>query len=229
VKEIRAKQLPPLDDALAQKITNNTVQTLAEFKDKVREDLSSSLESSSEVDLDTKLVDQIIENSTVKFPPVLLESEVEDQAKELMERLDRQGITLDAYLQRTGKTREELTSEFQTAAEKRIAIGLVLGEVAEKESLYINDEDMSAAIAAQAEDNKTTPAAMRAYLETNKLLSQLGNQVQTKKVLDFLRSNAIIKDKIVKAGESDEDGESKTDKPAKAPKKTTKPKASKTE
>ena len=67
--------------------------------------------ASAESEADSKLIDQIIANSTIKYPPVLVESEVEDDVKELMGRLEQQGVTVPEYLERIGKTQDQLVSE----------------------------------------------------------------------------------------------------------------------
>ena len=83
--------------------------------------------------------------------------------------------------------------EFQQAADKRIEIGLVLGEIAEKENLAVTDAEVSRRPSpSRREQQRTTPAAMRAMLETNGAMPGLRNRAQTKKVLDFLRASAII-------------------------------------
>ena len=203
VKEVRAKEVPPLDDALAAKITNGKIETLDAFKADIRADMARSLADSAERQVESGLVDKIVSASTIKYPPVLVESEVEDDAKQFMARLEREQVTLDEYFARTGRTREQLMGEFQQAAVKRIEIGLVLGEIAEKENLGVTPEDIDAAIAAQAEQQRTTPPAMRAMLESNGALSGLVNRAQTKKVLDFLRASAIIKEKEVSSDQAD--------------------------
>jgi trigger factor len=205
VNEVRSKEVPPLDDALAKKITSGKIETLEGLKADIRTDLEKSLSASAENEADGKLIDQIVANATIKYPPQLTDAEVESDAKSLLSRLEREGVTLEDYLERAGRTREALMEEFRAAAEKRIQIGLVLGEIAEKENLAVSDEDIEAAIAERAEQQRTSPAAMRAYLETNDQIAGVRNRAQTKKVLDFLRQAAIIEEKVVKAGEEEID------------------------
>jgi trigger factor len=207
INEVRAKELPALDDELAKKITNGTFETLEAFKANLRTDMEKSLRESAENEADGALIDQIVANSTIKYPPQLTEAEVNEDAQSLISRLEKESVSLEDYLEQSGRTREQLLAEFQQAADKRIQIGLVLGEVAEKESLAITDADVDAAIAERAEQQRTSPAAMRAFLEGNNQIVGVRNRAQTKKVLDFLRAAAIIEEKVVKPGE-EEDTES---------------------
>jgi trigger factor len=205
VKEIRARELPPLGDELAQKISNGKIQTLDELKNTLRTDMERNLSQNADRQVDEAIVEQIIASSTLKFPPILAEAEVEDDARRLLERLEKEDTNLDDYLEQTGQTREQLMAEFNVAAIKRIQIGLILGAVAEKESLNVLPEDVDAFIAAQAEAQRLTPAAARAMIEANNGMETIVNHTQTKKVLDFLRAAAIIKSKDVYSGDTDSD------------------------
>ena len=96
-------------------------------------------------------------------------------------------------------------ANFQSAATKRIQIGLLLGRVAETESLGLTDDDLTAALAERATQERTSPAAVRAVLESNGGMEGLANRAQAKKVLDFLRGTAIIEEKLIPAGTLPED------------------------
>lgn len=199
VNEIHEKQIPELDDELAQKLSNGRYQTVEDFRREMRVDMEKSLVAGAESEADSKLIDQILANSTIKYPPVLVESEVEDDIKELMGRLERQGVTVEEYLERIGKTQDQLVTEITGAAAKRIEVGLVLGRINEAENLTLTDDDLNAALAERAGEERTSPAAVRAVLESNGGMDALRNRAQAKKVLDFLRASAIIEDKVVSA------------------------------
>ena len=216
VNEIHEKKIPELDDELAQKLSNGRYQTVDELRREMRVDMEKSLIASAESETDSKLIDQILANSTVKYPPVLVESEVEDDIKELMGRLEQQSVTVPEYLERIGKTQDQLVSEITNAAAKRIEIGLLLGKVSEAENLTLADDDLNAVLAERAQEERTSPAAVRAMLESNGGMDALRNRAQAKKVLDFLRSSAIIEDKVVTADNAEEATEDAADEAADA-------------
>ena len=200
VNEVHEKVVPELNDDLAKKLSNDRFETLDALRAEIKADLGKSVNASAESDTDSNLIDQIIAKSTIKFPPVLVEAEVEDDAKELLARLERQGIELEEYLEQVGQTREQIMANFASAAVKRIQIGLLLGKVAEQENLSLTDADLNAALAERAAQERTSPAAIRAVLESNGGLEGMANRAQAKKVLDFLRASAIIEEKHFPAG-----------------------------
>ena len=199
IGEIHEKQVPELNDELAQKLSNERFQTLDEFRTALKTDMEKSLAANAESEADSKLIDQIIAGSAIKYPPVLVEAEVNDEVQGLLARLEQEGQELDDYLQQVGRTREQLVADFTESAKKRIEIGLLLGKVADAESLMLTDADVEATLSERASEERTTPAAVRAMLETNNGMDALRNRAQAKKVLDFLRGSAIIEEKVISA------------------------------
>jgi len=207
INEIHEKQIPELNDDLAQKLSNGRFETLEQFRAALKSDMEKSFVVNADSEADSKLIDQIIAGSVIKYPPVLVEAEVDDEVKALLAQIERQGIELDDYLQQVGKTREQIVSEFTEGAKKRIEIGLLLGKVADAESLMLTDSDVETALAERANEERTSPAAVRAMLESNNGMEALRNRAQAKKVLDFLRGSAIIEEKVVTANSSEADTE----------------------
>jgi len=199
VKEVREKQIPELTDELAKKLTEGRAETVASWREELRKDAESVMGRRSEQEVETGIIDQIAQVSTISYPPVLVDLEVEDDLRDLKQQLDRAQITLEQYAQRNATTSEAILANVRIEAEKRIRAGLVLGEVAEQEKLEVTDDDVTAAIAEQASGENTTPAALRALLESRGTINSFRNRVQTKKVLDFLRGSAIMKEKVVSA------------------------------
>lgn len=200
VKEVRAKEVPALDDELAKKLTNGKSETLEALKEMLRADMIKELAQSADRESEAALIDKIVEGAQIEFPPVLVEAEVNNDAQQLQQQIERQNATFADYLQQTGQTQEQVLANMQAAADKRIRVGLVLGEVAEKENLAVTDADVEEALAEQAAQRSTTPAAMRAMLEASNGMDTLRNRAQTKKVLDFLRASAIMESKKVQVG-----------------------------
>ena len=201
VDELRLKQSPELDDEFAKKY--GSVDTMDEFRKKLRADLEKTMVNLAQQRMEAMLVDTIVANSTIEYPTMLRDNEVNGEAQEFLADLQRRGADLDTYLEQTGQTQSTLLSEFEQRADLRIRRGLVLEEIARRENLLLTDEDVKAEIAARAAAQRATPEAMRAYLEANKQMNQVTNAAQTKKILGFLTASAIIKDKVIHPGDEE--------------------------
>lgn len=197
VKEVRAKQIPELSDELAKKVTEGRAETVDAWRAELRKDAESVMARRSEQEVENSLIEKISAVSSINYPPVLVDMEVEDDARSLKNQLDRAGITLEEYAARNATTSDVILANLRLEAEKRIKAGLLLGEVAEQEKLDVTEDDIAAALAEQAATENSTPAALRALLESRGTIDSFRNRVQTKKVLDFLRGSAIMKEKVV--------------------------------
>jgi trigger factor len=145
--------------------------------------------------LETRLVDQLIENAVIDYPEVLVEDEIRSMFQSLLHNLEHRKTSYTDYLSQIGKTQEELIEEYKTESETRVRRGLVLGEVTRLESIKVEDADLDAEIAARAAENHTTPEAVRAYLDAQNQVDAVRQSLHVKKVLGFLVSSAIITEK----------------------------------
>jgi trigger factor len=191
LNEIRSRNLPELNDELVQK-AHPTAKTPDELLVAVRDSLEKTAAEMSENELEFNLVNAIVQSSQIHFPDVLLRAEMQADAQQLQERLERDQITLDDFLVGEGKTREELQLEMSTAAAQRIRNSLVLSEVARTESIAVDDTEVDAKIAERAEQAKVSPAAVRAFAEKNNQLERFRDQALTEKILTFLKGAATI-------------------------------------
>lgn len=137
VKEIKKRTLPEWNDELAKSIGD--YQTVDELRAKVHEDLVNQAERSVEETYNQQVISKLLEQASIKFPPVLLDEEVDDLLKDLDRRLHEQKLTLDDYLKIEGKTKEALREEFKPRAEERMKRALILGKVIELEKLEISN------------------------------------------------------------------------------------------
>jgi trigger factor len=200
VKEIRSKVLPELNDELVQKI-HPTAKTVDELKVAIRESLEKAADEMADNELEFRLIGEIVKTSQLHFPEVLLRAEMQADAQQINERLERDKITIEQYLEEVGKTREELEQEIAANADVRIRNSLVLSEVAKTDEITVDDSDVDAILTERAERANVNPAAVRAFAEKNDQMGQIRDQALTRKILNHLKSLSVITEKFVTAEE----------------------------
>jgi len=72
-----------------------------------------------------------------------------------------------------------------------------LAEIASKEDIKLEEGDVDVEIADRAAKNRTTPEAVRAYIDANNQLGTVSREALTKKIIGFLKASAIITEKLV--------------------------------
>lgn len=119
-------------------------ETVADFKSKLREHLEIEKKQENAAKHRAVITDTIIEKTEVKLPQVLIDSEINQMFAQMQEDLDRADLKMDDYLQHIKKTKEELIEEWKPAAEKRAKLQLVLNEIARKEEMTPDIEQVNA-------------------------------------------------------------------------------------
>jgi trigger factor len=106
------------------------------------------------------VIAEVIEQSQIKYPPQMLENEINEVIHQLEHRLQAQNLDLDTYLKTRGIALDELRAEAGPVAESRLKRSLVLLEISQEEGIEIEKEEL------QSETERTLEAMTRFMSET---------------------------------------------------------------
>lgn len=142
VHEVKAKELPELDDEFAKDV-DDSVESLAELKEKYRSELTETKEKAAEDAKDEAAIRQAVENAEiVELPHSMVHDEVHRSMDEFLNNMQRQGISPEMYYQLTGSTEADLHTQFEGEAETRVKTNLVIEAIAKAEGLEATEEDI---------------------------------------------------------------------------------------
>jgi trigger factor len=144
LRELREKILPTADDDFARSMGD--FADLASLRTEVRKRLERNALDKARHGFSDRVIEYAVANSTIDLPDVLVDQEVEVMHDEFRSALARQGISDEAYEKVSGKTHEDLHTDFRPDAEKRVRVLLVLSRIAEVENLTISDADVDAEV-----------------------------------------------------------------------------------
>ncbi len=134
VKAVSDDELPELTDEYVKTLGEpGQFETVADFKTKLREHLEIQKKQEIVAAHRAKLTDTIIDETKMELPQLLIDSEINQMFAQMSEDLKRANLKMDDYLGHIKKTKEELTTEWTPAAEKRAKLQLVLNEIAKAE------------------------------------------------------------------------------------------------
>ena len=138
VHEIKAKELPELDDEFAAEVSE--FDTLDAYK----ADIKAKIKEQKIADGNRKKEDQAVEkavaNATMEIPEAMIDTQVNQMAQDFAQRIQQQGLSMERYFQFTGMTAESMMEELRPQAVKRIETRLVLEAIAKAENIEITDE-----------------------------------------------------------------------------------------
>jgi trigger factor len=135
--ELKKRELPDLDDALAQ--TVGDYETLDALKAKIRSELLATQKQQTDSQYSDKAIDEFVKMATIEFPPQMVDAEIHSLIERTEKRLKDQNMTMKEYLKALNKTDEEYHEELRPTAEIRLKRGLVLSELIKAEGLQIDE------------------------------------------------------------------------------------------
>ncbi len=152
VNEIKAKELPEIDDEFASEVSE--FDTLDAYKASVKADLKKKKEDSAKAKKEDEALKKIIEESQMDIPDLMVETQAEDMVDDYLQRMRAQGITPEMYMQYTGTTQQMMVDQMKPQALSRIQARLVLEAIAKAENIETSDEELEKELSSMAEDYK---------------------------------------------------------------------------
>jgi len=141
VQSIKALILPELDDEFAQSIGYPSSE---EMRSSIRTHLEEDARDAYDRDYFARLIDKILEGATVKYPPQMLDREIEEVLHNVEHDLSRQNLDLDTYLKMRRLDRQTfIDQEVKPVAIKRLERSLVMDEVARVEHIEADENEIS--------------------------------------------------------------------------------------
>ena len=178
IEAIQTQTLPELNDEFA--------QTVGDFEtfDKLRENIKNNLIAQADQEYlrgyDQSILDTIIADADIKYPPQMLEREIEDYKKGLERSLSQQGLNFDIYKKIREIDDESFNKEIKEASEKRLQLSLVIFKIAENENIEIDENEVK---------QETT----RAINYFNKMLTPRdAKRINPKEVASNIYTNAVM-------------------------------------
>ncbi|WP_282627286.1 trigger factor [Bacillus subtilis] len=185
IHEIKAKELPELDDEFAKDI-DEEVETLAELTEKTKKRLEEAKENEADAKLREELVLKASENAEIDVPQAMVDTELDRMLKEFEQRLQMQGMNLELYTQFSGQDEAALKEQMKEDAEKRVKSNLTLEAIAKAENLEVSDEEVDAELTKMAEAyNMPVENIKQAIGSTDAMKEDL----KVRKAIDFLVEN----------------------------------------
>ncbi len=141
LKELKAKELPDLDDDFAQDASGGDYQTIADLRESLEKRFTEEAEQKTKANKEQAILDGLLTQVEVELPETLVEREVEFMITQTAMQLQNQGIDIKRLLNQ--ETLPMLKERSRPDAIDRIKRTLALGEVAKRESLTTSESEVN--------------------------------------------------------------------------------------
>ena len=190
VHEIKAKELPEIDDEFAAEVSE--FDTLEEYKADVKAKIKEQKAAEGKAKKEDQVVEKAIANATMEIPEAMITTQARQMADDFAQRIQSQGLTMEQYFQFTGMTAEKMMEEIRPQALKRIQTRLVLEAVAKAENIEISDERLDEELAKMAEAYKMEVDKLKEFMGENEK-KQMKDDMAVQEAVTFLAENAVEK------------------------------------
>jgi len=187
VKEVFTRELPELNDEFAKKLGQKDLKALTDI---ITSNLENEAKQKTNQQYEIDILDAMIEKTTFEdIPEVLINSERQKMFYELQRDLERNGVSVEQYMQDIKQTQEELYEGFRNQALKRAKAALISRQVALEKEIHVTDEEVDNEIELmkqayehnkEAQDNLKKPEvrdSIATVLQNKKVVAWLKEQV----------------------------------------------------
>ncbi len=186
VNKVQEVVKPAVDDEFAKKLGPFT--SVEQLKTDIEKQLLQDKEDAARRNHEAATLRAIVEKTKVTVPQELIDEQVEMLVREVRQNAIQRGQTYEELLAVEGKTEESYKKEVLVPeATDRVKAGLVLSEIAEKEKLTVESDELDARIAmlkTQYRDEK-----MQAELDKIENQRDIANRILTEKTIKLLTDN----------------------------------------
>jgi trigger factor len=185
VNEIKERVLPTLNDEFAKEAGG--VDTFAELKEKLRKNQEELAEREARRALHEAIVARLVEANPFELPPGMVEAETDTLIADVQRQLrQQQGET--APLEITEEVRQQLREQAIT----RIKRELLIDELAKREGIVVDDNEVEADLKRLAERTNQRLEYIRRQMEQAGALGSMRHNMLADKVLDFVAGRCTV-------------------------------------
>lgn len=209
IQEVGLPKDAEINDEFA---TTLGAENLEKLREMVSEQMVREYAQVSRMKLKRELLDQLNDKHDFELPPSLVDSEFEGIWTQVTQRMEQEGKSFEDE----AKTEAERRVEYRDVAERRVRLGLLLGEIGESNKVEVTQDELRQALLQEAQQYPGQAREVYEFYEkTPGAIAQLRAPIFEDKVVDLIVEKAQVTEKKVSVEELakpvDEDDEAAAD------------------
>jgi len=188
VKRVEAPRLPELDAEFAKRL-GVADGDLATMRSEVRANVEREMKKRIEGRLKSQAMQRLIEATPLELPKALVQAEMQQLVEMAAADLKARGLKLENV---------PLDPQaFEANAKRRVALGLIIGELARAEKLQPKPAEVRALIDAEAQSYENPGEMVKWFYMQPQRLSEMESLALENNVVNWVLSRARVADKSV--------------------------------
>ena len=186
--EIKKKELPKMDDEFAKDVSE--FDTLADLKNSIKEKLQKENEEKAKYEIEEAAIQAVCNDVELDIPSGMIETEIDNMVKDVEQRLQYQGLTLEQYYTLSGKSESKMREEMKEQAEKSVKSRLVLEAIIKAEDIKPEEKEVEEKLKEMAKNYGKTEEEI---LKNEYLKDYITNNMKVEKAIAFIVDNSKMK------------------------------------
>jgi len=195
LKELKARELPALDDAFAQQASDK--QTLAELREELENRLKEDAERRAKAARHDALLGALVDQLEVELPETLVQQEIRNLIEQTAGQIAQQGMDVKKLF--TPDLVRSLMDTSRPEAEQRLRRSLALQALAKTEAIEVAEAELEAKV-----KEVSRGISQQGNIDPKRLRQVVGDDLLQEKLLDWLESNSTISEKLAEETKADD-------------------------
>ncbi len=139
---VKVRQIPEWSEDIVKAVSE--FSSLEELREHVRTRLKTRALESREEEYADSVMEKMTDGASIKYPPALLEEEIDEEVQTLSRRLEQRKTSLEVYLRTIPEGMAGLRKQIEPEAQRKLIRRLLLTELVKREKLEPAQEEIDA-------------------------------------------------------------------------------------
>ena len=185
VKAIKLRNLPALDDELAQDVSEK-YKTL----DDLKKDISKGLESAKNRKIaelkSQSLLEQLVEKNPIVLPKSMIQAEMESRWRMMAQQFQTTPEQLEKMISASGQSKENMLTQWTGDAEKMLKSRLIVDALIREKNIAVTPEEVEAEFAKIADESGSTIEEVKEHYKDARAKAYIIDEIKENKISDEL-------------------------------------------
>jgi trigger factor len=192
VTQVQEQELPAFDDEFAQLASE--FDTADELAVDVRERLGRGKRLEQAAAARDAVLEKLLEQVEIPLPETMVADELNARRQSIEQQLIYAGVTMEKYLEDEGQTIEEFEADLERRVRDAVAAQFILDEVAKKEELGVDQQELSSHLVRRAQQSGQDPQEFANHMFEHNHIPDLVQEILRGKALATIVESAVVKD-----------------------------------
>ncbi len=191
VKQLKVRNLPALDDDLAQDVSDK-YKTLADLKDDILRNLNAAKDRKIRELKINSLLEQLIDKNPIEIPASMLNAELNGRWGQMAQQFQTTPEDLERMVSASGQTKEEMLKQWTGDAEKMLKSRIIVDSLMKSKSISVTPEEVEDAYKKLAESNGVSVEDVKKHYADPRSKEWFIDDVKEQKLYDDIFSQIKI-------------------------------------